>query len=353
MYGIDLFAGAGGMSLGAEMSGVEVIAAIELDPHAGITYAANHPDTSLIQKDITCMDDDEIKGIHTYQDDLILFGGPPCQGFSYSNPRHRKLANSSNWLFLQFLRCVRLLRPAWVVFENVRGLRDTAHGYFLNAVTSSLEALDLHVVGTILDASDFGVPQRRRRYFLVANRTGKPFDMPISNPTPPPSVDDAIRDLPDLENGHAVSEMPYSARQPSAYAKALRNTNAKSHNHLVTRNNAIVIQRYHHIPQGGNWQNIPERLMANYADPARCHTGIYHRLEADQPSVVIGNYRKNMLIHPTQHRGLSVREAARLQSFPDHFRFHGSIGFQQQQVANAVPPLLAKAVFDRIVDCTQ
>ena len=88
--------------------------------------------------------------------------------------------------------------------------------------------------------------------------------------------------------------------------------------------------------------------MGNYTDRSRCHTGIYHRLRPDKPSVVIGNFRKNMLIHPTQHRGLSVREAARIQSFPDSYEFHGSIGFQQQQVGNAVPSLLARSVFQQI-----
>jgi DNA (cytosine-5)-methyltransferase 1 len=118
----------------------------------------------------------------------------------------------------------------------------------------------------------------------------------------------------------------------------------------VSKNNDYVIERYKHIKQGQNWQAIPESLMENYADKKKCHSGIYRRLSNSQPSVVISNYRKNMLIHPTQDRGLSVREAARLQSFPDTFTFHGLISEMQQQIGNAVPPLLAKAVFDRIIE---
>jgi DNA (cytosine-5)-methyltransferase 1 len=129
----------------------------------------------------------------------------------------------------------------------------------------------------------------------------------------------------------------------------MRDGLAVSRNHLVTRNADFILERYRFVPPGGNWEDIPIRLMKNYADRDRCHTGIYHRLRLDEPSKVIGNYRKNMVIHPSQNRGLSVREAARLQSFPDSFVFKGSIGFQQEQVGNAVPPLLAKAVFDAIV----
>jgi DNA (cytosine-5)-methyltransferase 1 len=123
----------------------------------------------------------------------------------------------------------------------------------------------------------------------------------------------------------------------------------KSTNHFVTQNSEEVIKRYDHVPQGGNWKDIPAKLMQNYKDVSRCHSGIYHRLDESKPSVVIGNYRKNMLIHPRQDRGLSVREAARLQSFSDDYVFKGPLVDQQQQVGNAVPPHLAKTVFSQII----
>jgi DNA (cytosine-5)-methyltransferase 1 len=127
-----------------------------------------------------------------------------------------------------------------------------------------------------------------------------------------------------------------------------RNSNGTVQGNLVSRNNSKIVSRYRYIGPGQNWESIPKPLLDNYKDFSRCHTGIYHRLEWNRPAKVIGNYRKNMLIHPEENRGLSVREAARLQSFPDNYVFVGSIGFQQQQVADAVPPLLAEAVANAI-----
>ena len=118
---------------------------------------------------------------------------------------------------------------------------------------------------------------------------------------------------------------------------------------LVSRNKEYVVERYKHIKHGGNWQDIPSELMQNYSNTKNMHSGIYKRLDPSQPSVVIANYRKSMLIHPYENRGLSLREAARLQSFPDHVIFEGPLSYKQQQIGNAVPPLLAKAIFQEIV----
>jgi DNA (cytosine-5)-methyltransferase 1 len=200
-----------------------------------------------------------------------------------------------------------------------------------------------------LNAVEFGVPQRRYRLFIIGSLHGLCIEKPEPKDEKPVTVREAIVDLPDLPNGASHDLMPYKLKPISEYARKMRGGLKKCRNHIVTRNSPCIIKRYRHVPQGGNWTNIPISLMENYADRHNCHTGIYYRLRNDQPSIVIGNYRKNMLIHPEQDRGLSVREAARLQSFPDWYEFKGSIGFQQQQVGNAVPPLLAKSVFDAII----
>ena len=348
IIGIDLFSGAGGMTLGAKNAGIDIKLAVELDPHAAATYKLNHPEVSVHNNDIRLLQ--EIPVQREEGDVSVLFGGPPCQGFSTSNQRTRNAENTGNYLYQEFVRVTDIWEPDWVVFENVRGITETENGAFLEQTINDLTGLGYTCEHQILNAADFGVPQRRSRLFVVASRHRIDFNFPtgarVGNPLP---VRDALDDLKDLENGARQDMLPYNADvAPSEYALQLRTDARLISGHLVSRNADFVLERYPHIPQGGNWENIPEHLMTNYADRSRCHTGIYHRLNLDTPSVVIGNYRKNMLIHPTQHRGLSVREAARIQSFPDWYRFAGTIGFQQQQVGNAVPPLLAQAVFASI-----
>jgi DNA (cytosine-5)-methyltransferase 1 len=347
MIGIDLFAGAGGMSLGASMAGIAVEFAVELDVHAAKTYARNHPSTTLFVGDIRTVTKKTLCPWIGRGDDLVVFGGPPCQGFSWSNAKTRNTSNDANWLFLEFLRIVNLLKPSWVVFENVQGIIDTAEGIFVQQLEESLRTRGYTTTSKRLNAFQHGVPQDRTRFFLVSSRDGRDFMFPKGT-AKSLTVDDAIRDLPQLENGSATCWRKYGRARPSQYASRLRGDLDGCCNHLVTKNAQFVLNRYKHVPQGGNWECIPSRMMQSYADRSRCHTGIYHRLRPDDASIVIGNYRKNMLIHPTQDRGLSVREAARIQSFPDAFVFCGSIGFQQQQVGNAVPPLLAKSVFSQI-----
>ena len=251
MYGIDIFAGAGGMSLGARLSGIIVRTAIEKSEPPALTYIHNHPDTKLLLTDVASLSDNAIRSLRTNSGDLILFAGPPCQGFSYSNTRHRNKSNGLNWLFEEFLRYVSVLQPTWVVFENVRGLKDTASGYFLQRVLTGLSALGYRLIHETLNALDFGVPQDRTRYFIIGNLLGLSYRLPQPHEVKVATVQDAFRDLPSLTNGHSTCTMKYGPLSPSTYGLSMRRTQQLCYNNLVSRNGSIVIQRYKHIPQGG------------------------------------------------------------------------------------------------------
>ncbi len=353
IVGIDLFAGAGGLSLGAKMAGVDVVFAVENNKFAAKTYALNHPSTTLAVKDIRTINKIP-EGLFSSGSTIILFGGPPCQGYSTSNRRTNNRKNSQNWLYKEFLRFVNLVDPDWIVFENVTGICEFECGVFIREIISDFQNAGYACNDIILNAANYGVPQKRNRYFLVGSKVRTNINLKqIPGNQRMISVYDAISDLPSLDNGAQFDHLPYKCEPRSEYARIMRGFMMECSGHQVSRNADYVIKRYHYINQGENWSVIPAELMVNYKDTSRCHTGIYYRLVSDQPSVVIGNYRKNMLIHPWEDRGLSVREAARLQSFPDWYSFEGSIGFQQQQVGNAVPPLLAKHVFSVIINAAR
>ena len=352
--GIDIFSGAGGLSLGAEMAGLKISAAVEIDKSAAQTFMRNHKGAEVFQGDIQSINPKSL-----VKDDapvFVIMGGPPCQGFSMSNTRTRNMDNLKNFLFLEFVRFVQEIRPAWFVLENVWGLTNINEGKTQTMIEDCFRAIDGYnnISSSILWASDYGVPQKRNRFFLVGNRLGIDFVFPKKHSSIV-TVEEAIGDLPSLQNGELLEEADYTQTfdEASKYAQQMRKGSDKARQNYVSKNNDLVIERYKHIGQGQNWRAIPDYLMQNYADKGRCHSGIYKRLRADQPSVVISNYRKSMLIHPYEDRGISVREAARLQSFPDTFVFEGTLMHIQQQIGNAVPPLLAKAVFKQIIKLTK
>jgi DNA (cytosine-5)-methyltransferase 1 len=356
---IDLFAGAGGLSCGFGQAGFRIALAVEFDVNTAATYRANHQGTDLLRADIrelnpkTCL-----KRAQLRRGELTaLIGGPPCQGFSESNRRTRTLDNPRNYFYKEFFRFVDVMTPRWLVLENVAGLRTLADGILLADIIDRGTDAGYRVSVLELDASEYGVPQVRRRIFIVGSRDGLVVEPPQRTHGPGllpfVTVRDAIGDLPLLRAGATIDWLPYPKRtRLTRYQYQMRSTSESVQGNLVTKNSALVLSRYSWIRPGQNWEAIPLELMGNYRDRSRCHTGIYHRLREDRPSKVIGNFRKNMLIHPRQERGLSIREAARIQSFPDDYRFLGSIGFQQQQVADAVPPLLAQAVSGIILGST-
>lgn len=350
LSGVDLFSGAGGLSLGARRSGIDVLVAVEQNNDAAQTYRLNHPDTLVINSDI--------REVHTrdffIQSPFIVFGGPPCQGFSISNMKTRNLKNPSNFLFEEFIRVIKDLSPEWFLFENVEGLLQFDGGSVYNAIIQQLEGLGYSVISRVLLASNYGVPQKRSRLFIVGNKDGQSFIFPDIKEHQV-TVWDAIGDLPDLENGAMYEELPYKEEYASAspYAKEMREGSTMSTQNYVTRNAEYIIDRYKYISQGQNWSAIPDHLMTSYTNRSNCHSGLFRRLHENQPSVIISNYRKSMLIHPREDRGLSVREAARLQSFPDSYRFAGKLMSIQQQIGNAVPPLLSEVIFKAIVKQSQ
>jgi DNA (cytosine-5)-methyltransferase 1 len=345
-FGIDIFSGAGGLSLGAINAGIKILYAIEKDSSSASTFKKNHPETEVIKKDIREIDPKKL-GV---KNPFIIFGGPPCQGFSTSNRQTRSIDNKNNSLFEEFVRFVRELSPEWFLFENVEGIISFNEGKTVVEIKKCFEMLGYKVVSSVLTASDYGVPQNRNRFIMVGNKSGIEFMFPKKSDKKI-SVHEAICDLPILENGQIEDSLPYNGAA-SPYGKKLRNGSKQALQNYVSRNKDYVVERYKYIKPGQNWRAIPLELMQNYKLRDNCHSGIYKRLDPEKPSVVISNYRKNMLIHPTQDRGLSVREAARIQSFPDDFVFEGTLMHIQQQIGNAVPPLLAEVIFKQIIEMT-
>ncbi len=346
--GVELYSGPGGMSLGARKAGIEVMLAVESNKNTSLTYATNHESTTIKNDRV-----ENIRKINVSKKGKcsILFGGPPCQGFSLSNQRTRNSSNPKNWQFKEFIRVASIWKPDWILIENVSGLLKTEDGIFLEMILNALKKAGYESSYKLLNSVNYGVPQKRERLFIVGSLHGVVVQIP-SYKSPVISVNEAIGDLPILENGQLDATMQYVFDNYTEYSMSMRGDSKLVLNNGVSKNGETVLNRYKHIPQGGNWINIPDELMSNYKDKTRCHGGIYHRLRHNEPSVVIGNYRKNMLIHPNQDRGLSVREAARLQSFPDSFVFKGTLTDQQQQVGDAVPPRLAEAIFKIITSCS-
>lgn len=349
---VDLFSGAGGLSLGFQRAGFNIVAWVEKDPYASQTLRTNHLKGACAIEPVICQPIESVPyvEVNARMEQVgakgadVLIGGPPCKGYSRSNKRTRTLENPLNSLYVHFLAFARQLKPRIVVMENVGDILLFAGGAVVAHIRNELASMGYLVQVETLNASRYGVPQVRNRTIIVAHQRGMQFVYPEGKATEPLTVWDAISDLPNVSNGNTEDELPYASRPVTQYQASMRNGHSLVSNNLVTRNSELVLERYAHIPQGGNWRNIPDHLMHNYADKQRCHQWIYRRLPENSPSVTITNFRKNMLIHPREDRGLSVREAARLQSFPDSYRFTGGILHQQQQVADAVPPLLAEAV---------
>lgn len=345
---LDLFSGCGGISLGFELADYEIAAGIDFNQESIITHQYNFPQSKSICADLMEFSDELI--IKTFKKTKIdvIVGGPPCQGFSSANRWQKENADPRNKLFFEYLRFVEILQPKAVVIENVRGILTRDEGYARNRIFKLLENLGYTVACQVLNASDYGVPQNRFRAFFVAlkNNVSKvSFDFDLLHKKPKVTVYEAIGELYFLEKKKQADSFNLQKAPGSEYAKYLRSKENKVTNHEVIYPAELTQKRISFVPQGGNWQDIPEELFQNVRNNR--HSSAFKRLNEKDQSVTIdtGNAHSNYY-HPKYNRIPTVRESARIQSFPDDFIFKGSRTSQYRQIGNAVPPLLAKAVAD-------
>ena len=380
------------MSLGFKMAGMEPAGAFDLFKAGIETYRLNFPE--IPEENVACVDlsRSDIRETITRSTSLrpgdvdVVIGGPPCQGFSTvgrskisslvkngqrgGSSDHRFIDDERNGLYKSFINLVCHFRPSAVAMENVPGMMSYRDGEVVGQICEDFRQAGYGDINPrILNAADFGVPQMRRRILFVAVRDGGPFEWPgqthfgTDSPRPPDAaphvtVDDAIGDLPALARPEKFSKRTDSVRKyrksPSCeYQRWARDGRDVLHNNITRWHRKKDVEVFRHMRPGSKWSQLPlaDRQKIGYSNDS--FDDKWKRLPADRPSWTVTSHLSKdgyMYIHPTQSRTISVREAARLQSFPDSFRFTGSRGAQFRQIGNAVPPLLALALADGITN---
>lgn len=350
---LDLFSGAGGLSLGFEQAGFHVVGGTDYFSAAGRTFQASHPNSTFICAPIQELTEggaNDAFGLSHGELDCLV-GGPPCQAYSVYN-HQRGMSDERANLFEEYLKVVDQLYPKWVVIENVTGLKSIEGGRVLDLIKSELEKRGYNADWKILRSEDYGVPQERRRIVFLANRIDLPLIWPSQShcgPKPFNSIWNAISDLPSLENGEKGGDFPYYSNPMSDLQQELRAKSFVIRNHDAPKLGAINIERIKHIAPGGSWRDIPFDLLPAGMKKAKRsdHTKRYGRMTWEGLSCTIltkCDIHWGAYIHPNQDRAITVREAARIQTFPDRVFFEGNKTEQYVQVGNAVPPMMAKAV---------
>lgn len=372
---IDLFCGAGGITEGFRQAGFSCVYANDRMPEAINTFARNHPDSECDCRDINLVRPGTVrKKLALAKNELdVLVGGPPCQGFSINAPE-RFLDDPRNKLFKDYVKFLREFEPKSFLFENVPGLLSLNNGIVFQQIVREFSRLGYHVTSKILFAAHYGVPQERWRLIIMGSRYGEiDFPLPTHYATGRAnfrggrsmtyrlseidesklkefvSVDDAIGDLPRLRMGEGSEQISYDRNAHSEYASTMRNCEGITYNHVAARLSQQNRERMKHVRPGGSWRDIPHDLLPKGMQRARKsdHTKRYGRLRGDGLSGTVMTKcdpHWGAVFLPDQDRTLTVREAARLQSFPDTYQFLGSRVSQYEQVGNAVPVLMAHAL---------
>lgn len=336
---LDLFCGAGGFSVGAEWSGFRTVAGIDHFEPAMKTWAYNHPKAIGFLGDIKKIDPDYVKNILKQKgvDHInLITGGVPCQGFSRANRKHRD-DDERNFLFLEYMRYVEVFQPDFIILENVSGMRSTAGGKFESDIKSAMEQLGYCVTVKLVNAADFGVPQiRQRLIFVGAKNPNNKYKFP--DPTVQNgyrTVYDAISDLPALHNKETKDR--YQSSPLTGYQRKMRLGSDVIFNHTAPNHPEATIEKIKTTKPGEPmYESFKQRIRLSMDKPS--------------PTQLAGGIRPQFQFgHPTQSRGLSIRERARIQSFPDSYRFFGGIVQERVLTGNAVPPLLIHELTKSIV----
>ena|SRR3989339_910071 len=332
---IELFCGCGGTSKGFEMAGFDIVLGADIHLPSTRTFFLNHKDATVVLGDlrkIKALEIEDLLGGHKVD---VTIAGVPCQGFSLNN-RKRFAGDERNFLFKEYIRFVRVLQPKVVVLENVSGMNSTANGAFVEAIEEEIRSAGYpRVSHKMLNAADFGVPQSRQRLVFVATKEGIDFEWPKETHGPSGkqayvTVQDAIGDLPSVENGQEVTK--YMHPPKSEYQIMMRAKTKVLANHKAPNHPQSTVEKIAGTKQGQSmYPQFRQRIRLAWNKPS--------------PTQVSGGIRPQFQFgHPDQARGLTIRERLRIQSFPDDFVVEGGIVQGRVQTGNAVPPLLAKAI---------
>lgn len=349
---IDLFCGAGGFSKGFQMAGFQIKFGIDIWNDAVVTYQKNFPEAKAINKDIQALDGRDILSISEIESVDVIIGGPPCQGFSVSGKR--MVDDERNSLYKSYVRIVSQLKPKIFVMENVPGLVNLFDGQVGREVIEDFSSIGYNVEKKILSADNYGVPQQRKRVFFVglnksifgeqkfifpSPTTGEGTGVPVV------TCKDAISDLDFIPDDVRLGEkIDYQIAPQSEYQKEMRKSSKFVLNHTVTIHSEKTKSIISMVPDGGNYKNLPEE----FRNTRKVHIA-WTRMNSKKPCFTIDTGH-NHHFHYSENRVPTVRESARIQSFPDDFEFIGGKTSQLKQVGNAVPPLLAKAIADSVYE---
>lgn len=345
---IDLFCGAGGLSLGFQQAGFNIIVGVDNEPVALETFEYNHKGSVALNADLSQQEtfDLILKTAGDKKIDVII-AGPPCQGFSLTGPRN--FDDPRNKLYLAVIEMVQQYQPKGFIIENVPGMATMYNGQVKDEVLRRFNKMGYNIACQILKACDYGVPQMRKRLVFMGVRKdiGEPhFPEPSFGPgteRPYRTCRDAISDLPTRETELGENSDSYNGPATTEYQKLMRGNSSVLYNHVATNHKQFVKETIALVPEGGNYKDLPEGV----GESRKFHMA-WTRLNGNAPARTVDTGHRN-LFHYELNRIPTVRESARIQSFPDNFIFKGTRTKQDRQVGNAVPPLLGQALAEELL----